>query len=170
MLGVVLRARGMVLGGEAGEESLREAVAVLEASIGKLEHSRALVELGALLRRTGRRSEARGLLREGLKLARACGAVPLARRAEDELRGAGGSPRTVIRAGVDELTSTERRVALMAASGMGNKQIAQELFVTVKTVETHLYRAYQKLGVRSRVQLAAALELRAGQGGCQGSP
>jgi len=64
----------------------------------------------------------------------------------------------VTRAGIDALTASERRVAQMAASGMSNKQIAQALFVTVKTVETHLHRAYQKLAVGSRAQLAAALE------------
>jgi DNA-binding NarL/FixJ family response regulator len=82
----------------------------------------------------------------------------LARRAEEELRAAGASPRDVIRSGVDELTASERRVARMAADGMSNKQIAQALFVTVKTVETQLHRSYQKLDVSSRAQLASALE------------
>ena len=111
-----------------------------------------------MLRRTGRRREARDPLRSGLELARICGAAPLATRAEEELRAAGASPRDVIRAGVDALTASERRVARMAAEGMSNKQIAQTLFVTVKTVETHLHRCYQKLDVTSRAQLAGALE------------
>jgi DNA-binding NarL/FixJ family response regulator len=64
----------------------------------------------------------------------------------------------MIRAGVEALTTSERRVCEMAASGMANKQIAQALFVTVKTIETHLHRSYQKLDVSSRAQLAAALE------------
>jgi DNA-binding NarL/FixJ family response regulator len=157
-LGVALRTRGLVLGDHDGEDSLREAVAVLDASICKLEHAKALVELGAMLRRTARRREGRELLRSGLELARGCGAASLAARAEEELRAAGGSPRDVIRAGVDELTASERRVARLAASGMSNKQIAQTLFVTVKTVETHLHRTYQKLEVSSRGQLAQALE------------
>ena len=97
-------------------------------------------------------------MRAGLELARICGAAPLAARAEEELRATGASPRDVIRSGVDELTTSERRVARMAAEGMSNKQIAQALFVTVKTVETHLYRTYQKLDVSSRAQLAHALE------------
>ena len=157
-LGAALRSRGLVLGDQAGEECLREAVAVLDGSICKLERARALVELGAFLRRNGQRREAREPLRDGLELARMCGAAPLASRAEDELRAAGASPRNVIRAGIDALTASERRVAQMAASGMSNKQIAQALFVTVKTVETHLHRAYQKLDVGSRAQLAVALE------------
>ena len=64
----------------------------------------------------------------------------------------------MIRACADPLTASERRVARMAAEGMSNKQIAQALFVTVKTVETHLHRSYQKLDVSSRAQLARALE------------
>jgi ATP/maltotriose-dependent transcriptional regulator MalT len=124
-LGSALRVRGLVLGDQEGEDSLREAVAVLDGSICKLERARALVELGALLRRTGRRREARDPLRSGLELARICGAAPLATRAGEELRAAGASPREVIRSGVDELTASERRVAGMAAEGMSNKQIAR---------------------------------------------
>jgi DNA-binding NarL/FixJ family response regulator len=157
-LGAALRTRGLVLGDQDGEDSLREAVAVLDGSICKLEHAKALVELGAMLRRTARRREAREPLRSGLELARSCGAAPLAGRAEEELRAAGASPRDVIRSGVAELTASERRVARMAAEGMSNKQIAQTLFVTVKTVEAHLHRSYQKLDVSSRAQLARALE------------
>ena len=157
-LGAALRSRGLVVGDQAGEECLREAVAVLDGSICRLERARALVELGAFLRRNGQRRKAREPLRDGLELARMCGAAPLASRAEEELRAAGASPRNVIRAGIDALTASERRVAEMAASGMSNKQIAQALFVTVKTVETHLHRAYQKLDVGSRAQLAVALE------------
>jgi DNA-binding NarL/FixJ family response regulator len=157
-LGAALRTRGLVLGDQDGEDSLREAIAVLDASICQLEHAKALVELGAMLRRTGRRRDAREPLRSGLELARNCGAASLAARAEEELRAAGASPRDVIRVGVDELTGSERRVAELAASGMSNKQIAQTLFVTVKTVETHLHRTYQKLDVSSRAQLAQALE------------
>ena len=59
--------------------------------------------------------------------------------------------------GVDSLTPSERRVAEMAASGMTNRQIAQDLFLTVKTIETHLSAAYDKLGIRSRQQLGDAL-------------
>jgi DNA-binding NarL/FixJ family response regulator len=156
-LGGALRTRGLVLGDQDGEDSLREAVKVLDGSICKLEHAKALVELGAMLRRAGRRHEARDPLRSGLELARVCGAAPLATRAQEELRATGASPRDVIRSGVDELTASERRVARMAAEGMSNKQIAQALFVTVKTVETHLHRSYQKLDVSSRAQLAGAL-------------
>jgi DNA-binding CsgD family transcriptional regulator len=79
-------------------------------------------------------------------------------RAEQELRAAGASPRKVIVAGLDSLTPSEHRVSEMAAQGMTNKQIAQSLYLTVKTIETHLHHAYMKLDVSSRAQLSQALK------------
>jgi DNA-binding CsgD family transcriptional regulator/DNA polymerase III delta prime subunit len=159
-LGAALRALAAIEGGEAGEQLLREAVAVLEGSAARLERARALLDLGAALRRRGARAQARPTLRSALELARACGARPLAERAHAELRASGASPRGRASAERDALTASERRVALMAAAGASNKQIAQELFVTVKTVEFHLGQVYRKLGVCSRVELAAAPALR----------
>ena len=89
--------------------------------------------------------------------ARRCGAVPLAERARDELLALGARPRRFVMSGADALTASERRVAAMAASGMTNREIAQALFVTQKTVEVHLSHAYQKLDIRSRRELGAAL-------------
>ena len=86
-----------------------------------------------------------------------CGAKQLVATANDELAAAGARRRTGFESGIDELTASERRVAEMAAEGLPNKQIAQALFVTVKTVEVHLSRAYSKLGIRSRRELSAAL-------------
>lgn len=156
-LGAALHAQALVRGHEDGEASLREALRILEGSPARLEHARALVALGAMLRRQGRRSEARAPLRSGLELARSCGATRLAERAYQELRATGASPRKLIRTGADRLTASERRVAQMAASGMSNKQIAQELFVTAKTVESHLAQSYRKLGISSRTELSSAL-------------
>jgi len=156
-LGVALRAQATVEGGAAAEELLREALSLLEGSSAKLEHARALIALGELMRRSGRGREARGPLRAGLELARMCGATALAERAYLELRAAGASPRKLTRTGADTLTGSERRVVGLAAAGMSNKQIAQQLFVTVKTVESHLAQAYRKLEVSSRVALAARL-------------
>ncbi len=85
------------------------------------------------------------------------GATPLAERAYHELRATGASPRKLIRTGAGTLTASERRVAQMAVSGMSNKQIAQALFVTVKTVESHLAQSYRKLGVSSRTELGSVL-------------
>ena len=89
--------------------------------------------------------------------AHACGAEPLAERAADELRASGARPRRRAITGLDALTPSERRVASHAADGRTNREIAQELFVTVATVETHLSRAYRKLGVDGRAALAGAL-------------
>jgi DNA-binding CsgD family transcriptional regulator len=157
-MGVALRAAAKVRGGPEGIATLVEAVAVLAPSEARLEHAGALVDLGSALRRSGRAAEAREPLRDGLGLARRCGALPLAERAHDELTATGARPRKIVRAGAEALTASERRVARMAADGMANKEIAQALFVTVRTVEAHLHHAYQKLDISSRRGLADALE------------
>jgi DNA-binding CsgD family transcriptional regulator len=113
---------------------------------------------GVEVQRLVRLDPAREPLSHGLRLARICGAQPLVARAEQELRATGASTRDVIVAGLDALTASERRVCEMAAEGLTNKQIAQTLYVTIKTVETHLRRAYMKLDISSRGQLAKALE------------
>jgi DNA-binding CsgD family transcriptional regulator len=156
-LGRALRAAGLVEGGEEGLGLLGEAVEVLDGSPARLELAKALTELGAALRRRKRRAEARDVLRRGLELATRCGATPLAQRAETELLATGARPRRIALSGVDSLTPSERRVAEMAAEGHTNREVAQALFVSPKTVEVHLSSAYRKLGIRSRSQLAAAL-------------
>jgi DNA-binding CsgD family transcriptional regulator len=156
-LGIALRAAGVVEAGEEGTGNLALAVSVLSRSEARLERARALIELGATLRRTHQAAAAREPLREGLAQARACGATPLAERAHEELTATGARPRKIVRAGVEALTASERRVARMAAEGMTNKEIAQALFVTARTVESHLHHAYQKLDVSSRRELASAL-------------
>jgi DNA-binding CsgD family transcriptional regulator len=156
-LGVALRARGLIEGGDAGLELLREAARVMRQSPAKLECGRGLVALGGALRRANRRAEARELLADGLEVADACGAVRVAEEARVELRACGASPRVLVRTGIDELTASERRVCEMAADGMSNPQIAQALFVTRATVESHLHASYRKLGLRSRNELGRAL-------------
>jgi DNA-binding CsgD family transcriptional regulator len=156
-LGVALRAAGTARGGQQGLGLLAEAVAVLESSPSVLERARALVALGAALRRDGQRAAAREPLRRGLELAGQLGAQPLAARAGDELRGAGGRRR---RHTTDPaaLTSSERRIAQLAAAGLSTAQIAETLYVTAKTVDWHLGHIYQKLGINSRRQLAPILD------------
>jgi DNA-binding CsgD family transcriptional regulator len=159
-LGVALRAAGLVEGGERGSALLREAVAVLEPSPARLELARSLVELGAALRRANHRREAREPLARGLDLARRCGGLALAERAHVELRATGARPRKLVLTGVESLTASELRVCELAADGLSNPEIAQQLYLTRKTVETHLGRGYRKLGISSRDRLAAALESR----------
>jgi DNA-binding CsgD family transcriptional regulator len=136
---------------------LGQAVAAARRSPSALVQAEALSALGAALRRAGRRSDARDPLREARELAARTGAKRLEERAHEELLIAGARPQRVAQAGVDGLTPSERRVADLAAAGRRNREIAEELFVTLKTVEVHLGRAYGKLGITSRSQLASAL-------------
>src|SRR5215218_5766387 len=123
----------------------------------RLERAHALAALGSAERRAGRRADARELLRRALELAQLSGAHALEARAREELLVAGARPRRARLHGADALTASELRVARLAASGQPNKDIAQTLFVTLKTVETHLASAYRKLGISSRTQLSMAL-------------
>jgi DNA-binding CsgD family transcriptional regulator len=150
-IGLAQRGLGLV---RRDPELLAQAVATLAQSPARLEHARALVGLGAALRRAGRRVDSREPLRAGMDAAHALGAAPLADRAGDELRATGARPRKLMLSGVQALTASERRVSELAARGLTNRGIAQELFVTVATVETHLRHAFQKLDVRSRTELA----------------
>lgn len=159
-LGIALRAAGLVEGGRAGLELLEEAAATLERCPARLEHARALVDLGAATRRAGRAGDARERLAAGMDLAHRCGATALVDRAHGELVLAGARPRRTALSGLDSLTPSERRVAEMAAQGLTNKQIAQSLFVTLRTVEMHLTNSYRKLGVGSRRELAKAVDQR----------
>lgn len=161
--GAALRAAGLAAGGERGIELLSESAAALEDSPAVLERARALVDLGAAVRRAGRRVDARDPLRRGLQLADVCGAVPLAGLTREELRAAGARPRRAAISGVDSLTPSELRVARHAAEGQTNTQIAQALFVTSKTVESHLRHAYRKLDIRSREELPGALTPESGE-------
>jgi DNA-binding CsgD family transcriptional regulator len=157
-LGVAKRAAGLVAGGDRGELLLREAVEVFERADAGLERARALADLGALLRRRNRRTEARELLREALDAAHRAGARLLAQYAETELRATGARPRRAVLTGLESLTASERRIAELAGQGLTNREIAQTLFVTVRTVEGHLTSTFRKLLIDSRDDLRAALE------------
>jgi DNA-binding CsgD family transcriptional regulator len=124
-----------------------------------LELAHSLTEWGAALRRAGARSTAREPLRRALDLAARCGATPLAERARQEALAAGARPRRPWASGVHALTPSELRVARLAAQAMGNREIAQALFITTKTVSDHLTSAYRKLNISSRDQLATAIEI-----------
>ena len=158
-IGISARTRGLLAGGERGLALLGEAVQAHESSPARLELAYSLLELGAALRRAGRRSEAHEPLRRAAELAQHCGATVLTARADEELRVAGAVGRRYAFSGADALTPSERRVARMAAEGLRNREIAATLFVTAKTVENHLGRVYMKLGISSRAKLAGALEL-----------
>jgi ATP/maltotriose-dependent transcriptional regulator MalT len=156
-IGIALRGTALLEAGPASVGRLREAAEVLERSPARLEEARALTDLGAALRRANHRSEARGPLHEALALARRCGAHALAERASTELRAAGGRSSRPEQGGVQQLTASERRVAELAADGQSNPEIAQALFVTRKTVETHLGHVYRKLHISGRGEIRRAL-------------
>jgi DNA-binding CsgD family transcriptional regulator len=156
--GAALRALGMLQGGAEGIATLRESVAVVRDTPVQFDLARSLAELGAALRRGNSRTEARELLREAADLAQRCGGERLEERIHEELRIAGARPRRRALSGADSLTPGERRVAAAAAAGATNREIAQDLFVSLRTVEMHLTNAYRKLGITSRSGLAAALE------------
>jgi DNA-binding CsgD family transcriptional regulator len=159
-LGRTLRVLGTLERGE-GLDTLREAVEVLEPSTARLEHARALAALGSALRLARKPTEAREPLRRALELAAVCGAEVLSEHVRSELYAAGSRPRRDALSGVESLTPSERRVVDLAVAGRTNRAIAQELYVTPKTVEVHLSNAYRKLGIRSRRELESALAVTA---------
>ena len=156
-LGVALRGAALVAPQERALELLTEAVRALDGAAASLERARVHVDLGSAERRAGSRTAAREHLRTGLDLAYRCGAEALAERARTELVAAGARPRRHVLSGVEALTPSELRIARMAAERRSNREIAQALFVTARTVETHLTHAYQKLGISSRDELPDAL-------------
>ena len=147
-LGIALRVHG----------DLAEAIGVLEASPARYELALALAEHGASLRRSGQRTQARPPLLRALDLAERTGAAGLAAEVKRELIAAGARPRRAALTGPDALTAGERRVAALAADGASNRQIAEHLFITQATVETHLRHAFRKLNITSRADLPGSLD------------
>ena len=156
-IGRTLRALGAIRDPGAALETFEAAVQMLQGSQAALDRAGALVDFGAALRRSGKRRDARGPLKEGLALAERCGAEVLAARARREANVAGARPRRAAVHGHEALTTRERQVATLAAEGLSNREIAEQLVVTVKTVEWHLKNSFMKLGVGSRTQLRGQL-------------
>jgi DNA-binding CsgD family transcriptional regulator len=158
-IGVARHAAGVLARGGAAIDLLGSAAEVLAGCGARVERARALTDLGAAVRRAGRPGEARKILREAARLAQDIGASRVGEHARAELRAAGGR----VRAGGSGagLTAGERRVAELAATGQTNRQIANALFITVKSVEWHLSNAYRRLGISGRAELSEALAARA---------
>lgn len=157
-LGRALVIRGVVGPGRRRLELLEEAVAVLEETPARLELAWACIELGVALRRARRRHDARAQLVRGADLAHRCGAASLSARARAELVAAGARPRRDAFSGMASLTISELRVARLAATGMTNREIAQQLVVSVKTISGQLTSIYRKLDVHDRGALAAVIQ------------
>lgn len=153
-IGMALRLLGLATGDPA---LLEDAERRLAGSPRRLEHARALVDLGAAWRRAGERAKAREPLAAGADLAARCGATVLLDRAQVELRAAGARPRSVLRSGVEALSPSEHRVAELAASGLTNREIAQRLFVSQKTVESQLRAVFRKLDISGRAEIGVRL-------------
>ena len=169
-LGLALRTQAALVSGDQRLLLLAEAADALKQSPSALERARVLVELGAARRQAGNKTAAREPLREGLELADRMGAAPLVQAARRELHALGLRPRRSATTGLGSLTPTERRVAMLAASGLTNRQVAEALFVTVRTVETHLARVYQKLGISARSELVKVTGPLPREAGEEGEP
>ncbi|KDN18708.1 ATP-binding protein [Amycolatopsis rifamycinica] len=156
-LAVALRAAAGPAEPPAARRHLEEAVELLRAAPARLELAHALADLGRLQLRGGDRSTARATIRRAAELALECHAQALADRLTAGLATKGGRPPRLRVTGVSALTPSERRVAQLAADALTNRQIAERLYVTEKTVEAHLSRAFRKLDVRSRTQLVSRL-------------
>jgi DNA-binding NarL/FixJ family response regulator len=155
-LAVSARCRGLVLAAqselEAAAEALEHALAEHERCPMPFERARTLLLQGRLQRRLKQKRQARLALDEARELFSDQGAETWVARVDDELR------RVAVRRAPEELSETELRIARLAADGLTNKAIAEQVFVSVKTVESNLKRAYGKLGISSRAQLARALD------------
>lgn len=156
-IAVAARARGLVEPGDEGLKYLERAVEVSEGSDAYVARAEALLALGAVLRRHRGPRASLDPLRAALEAADRAGASALTEQARSELSAAGSRPRRTARSGVDALTPGELRVVRLAADGLTNREIAEALFVTRKTVDWHLRGAYRKLDVNSRQALAPLL-------------
>ena len=147
--GLMLAARGEL---DAAAEALEQALAEHEHCPMPFERARTLLVQGRLHRRLKRKRQARLSLDEARELFAGQGAETWLARVDDELE------RVAVRRAPEELSATELRIAQLAADGLSNQAIAEQVFVSVKTVESNLKRAYRKLGISSRAQLARALD------------
>ncbi len=155
-LGTALTTMGLVREDDEAERALTKAITTLRSSPARLQLATALTELGTLQARHGQSEKAIETLRQAVELSEHCGARPLARRAAEELRSA---RRALTPAKDNEhgLTRQENRIAVMAAQGLTNREIATALHLTRRTVELHLSGAYRKLGIPGRAELGGAL-------------
>ncbi len=156
-VGFALRGLGLAIGGPEGRALVEEGLPLLERAGERERLARALLDAGRMVRLEGRPTDAREPLRRAMGVAEDCGADLVAQRALEELRATGARPRRRELSGPASLTPSELRVARLAARGRTNREIAQELFVSTKTVETHLGHVYGKLAIAGRAQLAAAM-------------
>jgi DNA-binding CsgD family transcriptional regulator len=153
-LGIAARVRALLGEGELAERLYRDSIAHLAGTRVRTELARTELLYGEWLRREQRRVDAREHLRTALEAFRSMGTEAFARRAERELLATGEHARKRTVDTLDQLTPQEEQVARLAAQGTTNREIAAQLFITQSTVEYHLRKAFRKLDVKSRTQLA----------------
>jgi DNA-binding CsgD family transcriptional regulator/tetratricopeptide (TPR) repeat protein len=157
-IALALRTKAEIEGPPSAIDDLRAALDAIEESDAELERAKVLLAYGTALHRDGRDDVARGPLRDGIGLADRLGARSIARQGLETLRAAGGRPRRLRMAGPEALTPAERQVVDLAVGGATNREIAEALVITRKTVEWHLKKVFVKLDVSSREQLRGAME------------
>jgi DNA-binding CsgD family transcriptional regulator len=154
-----LRCRGLLTGDAT---TLLEAVAAHREGPSRVELAGAAEEAAAAIAENGALSEAAALLREALEIWEGAGASYDASRVLARLRAGGGRPgkrgvRRRAETGWESLTDSEHRVLDLMREGLTYREVAERLFVSRRTVETHVARVFRKLGVRSRAELSALL-------------
>nr|WP_281426251.1 LuxR family transcriptional regulator [Miltoncostaea oceani] len=152
---MALRCRGLLAEGDEAVALFTRALEMEGGGPSAGTRARTELALGEALRRAGRRSDARVHLRSALGAFETLGAAVWAARAQDELRATGESLRTRDPGAAAALTPQERRIARFVSEGASNKEVASQLFLSPKTVEYHLGKVFQKLGVGSRSDLVA---------------
>jgi DNA-binding CsgD family transcriptional regulator len=162
MLQISVRYARAVLAQDDTAQRHFDAALAADLSAWPLSRSRLLLAQGIWLRRQRRNAEARGPLREARDRFDAVGASPWAQRAREELRASGESSRRAAAYARDRLTPQELQIATMAARGMTNREIGRHLYLSHRTIGSHLYRVFPKLDITSRSQLAEALETAGG--------
>ncbi len=153
---VALRCRALLAPPEPAGELYAQAVRLHEKGGRPFQRARTELLYGEWLRRGRRRSDARTPLRSALEIFERLDAVPWAERARAELRASGdvAPAATAGAAALSRLTPQELQIVRLAAAGLSNRDIAAQLFLSHRTVEYHLYKAYPKLGIGSRGELA----------------